>query len=388
MKVTEVEVFVVGQGRPWLYCAARTDEGITGYGEFGTGEFPRGLPGLLEDLAHGFVIGKDPTPVDKIALDMYRATRQSSYGATQMAIAGLELALWDIKGKVLGVPVHTLFGGPYREKQRVYFSHLGTYRARGAERMGKPPLRTMNDLADCAREAVELGYTAFKTNLIFPGDPANVIAQGFRGPVHDQTATTELIRHAEAQIGAMRDAVGPDIDICLDINFNFKPQEAIRLARALEPFDLYWLEIDDQNPRALATLRAAAPMPICSGEQLQTPRQYHPFFEHRSMDVVKVDVQYQGFSASKKVADLAETYELNIAPHNFNSHLATYQSLNLTAVSSNVRIMESDVDAAPYRDELITKIPEVVNGYIEIPTAPGWGADLDEDAARRHAWSG
>ena len=90
---------------------------------------------------------------------------------------------------------------------------LGTYRARGAERMGKPPLRTMNDLADCAREAVELGYTAFKTNLIFPGDPANVIAQGFRGPVHDQTATTELIRHAEAQIGAMRDAVGPDIDI-------------------------------------------------------------------------------------------------------------------------------------------------------------------------------
>ncbi|MCZ6889461.1 MAG: mandelate racemase/muconate lactonizing enzyme family protein, partial [Gammaproteobacteria bacterium] len=360
---------------------------ITGYGEFGTGEFPRGLPGLVEDLAQSFVIGQDPGPVDKLALDMYRATRGASYGATQMAIAGLELAMWDIKGKALGVPVHTLFGGPFRKTQRVYYSHLGTYRARAAERMGVAPLRTMQDVADCAVEAVELGYTAFKTNLIFPGDPATVIAQGFRGPEHDQNATTALIRHAERQMGAMRDAVGPDIDILLDINFNFKPNEAIRLARALEPYDLYWLEIDNQAPAALAALRNAAPMPITSGEQLQTPRQYHPYFQAGAMDVAMIDVQYQGFGASKKTADLAETYEINIAPHNFNSHLATYQSLNLTAASSNVRIMESDVDSMPWRDEIITRIPEVVNGEMAVPSAPGWGADLDEDAARRNAWT-
>ncbi len=128
-------------------------------------------------------------------------------------------------------------------------------------------------------------------------------------------------------------------------------------------------------------------MPITSGEQLQTPRQYHPYFQAGSMDVVMIDVQYQGFGASKKTADLAETYEINIAPHNFNSHLATYQSLNLTAASSNVRIMESDVDSMPWRDEIVTKIPEVVNGEIAVPMSPGWGADLDEEAARRNAWT-
>ena len=128
-------------------------------------------------------------------------------------------------------------------------------------------------------------------------------------------------------------------------------------------------------------------MPITSGEQLQTPRQYQPFFQLQAMDTAMIDVQYQGFSASKKTADLAETYEINVAPHNFNSHLATYQSLNLVAAASNVRIMESDVDAMPWRDELITKIPEVVGGEMPIPTEPGWGADLDEDAARRNAWT-
>ena len=388
MKVIEVETFVVDGGRrPWFYSAVRTDEGLTGYGEFGSWEFPRGLPALVQDLAE-FVIGHDPTAVDKIWLDMYRATRQAPYGATTMAMAGIELALWDLKGKSLGVPVHQLLGGPFRERQRVYWSHLGSYRAANPELYGAKPLRSMADLAACAVEAVEAGYTAFKTNLIFPGEPARLISQGFLGPEHDQELSTELIRHAVTQIGAMRDAVGPEIDICLDINFNFKPQAAIPLARALEPFGLYWLEIDSQDPHALAQLRASTPTPICSGEQLETVRQYRPYFELHAMDTVKVDVQYQGFMAAKRVADLAELYELNIAPHNFNGHLATYQSLNLTAAASNVRIMEADHDAAPWRDELVSAPPTVEGGYIAIPTAPGWGTDLNEEIARRHAWGG
>jgi galactonate dehydratase len=390
MKISGVETFAVNTGfrprRPWLFCAVRTDEGLTGYSEFGCDGITRGLQGLVQDLAERLV-GKDPTAVDKHALDLYRYTRQASYGATQMAIAGLELALWDLAGKALGVPVWRLFGGPHRERQRVYWSHCATYRVENWQLFGVKPLRTMADLAAAAREVVGRGYSAFKTNIIWPGDPARRISQGRVGP-HDQLATRDIIDQAAAQIATMREAVGPDVDICLDVNVNFKPVEAIRLGRALEPYNLFWLEIDNQDARALAGLRAAIRTPICGGEQLLTARQYRPYFEAQALDVVMVDVQWQGFSAAKKVADLAELYELNVAPHNYNGHLSTFQSLNLCAAVSNVKIMESDPDAVPLRDELFTRLPEIKDGQMAIPTAPGWGTDLNEAAARQHAWSG
>ncbi len=390
MKISGIETFVVDTGfsprRPWLFCAVRTDQDLTGYGEFGCDGITRGLVGLVRDLGDR-LIGKDPTAVEKHYVDLYRHVRQASYGATQMAIAGLELAMWDLAGKALGVPVWRLMGGPHRERQRVYWSHNATYRVENWNLFGKKPLLTMADVADCAREASARGYTALKTNIIWPGDPARRITQGRTGP-HDQLAAREIIEQARTQIAAVREAVGPAFDICLDVNVNFKPNEAIKLARALEPYDLFWLEIDNQDPDALAQLKASTRVPICGGEQLLTVRQYRPFLERHAMDVIMVDVQWQGFSAAKKVADLAETYEINVAPHNYNGHLSTFQSLNLVASVSNVKIMESDPDAVPIRDELFTAVPEVKDGWMTIPTAPGWGTDLNEKTATKYAWRG
>ena len=148
------------------------------------------------------------------------------------------------------------------------------------------------------------------------------------------------------------------------------------------------MEIDNQDPESLAQLKAAQRTPICSGEQLLGLRQYHPYFKLHAMDTVKVDVQWQGFSQAKKVAELAEVYEMNIAPHNYNSHLSSFQSLNLTAAVSNVRIMESDVDSSPWRDEITTQVPEIEHGFMTIPTGPGWGCDLNEEAAKKYAFEG
>lgn len=387
MKVTDIETFVVDGGtRPWMFCAVRTDEGITGYSEFGESAFTHGMPGLVQDLSP-LILRKDPRAVEKLYMDMYRATRAAPHGATGMAIAGIELALWDVKGKHAGMPVYELVGGPFRSRQRVYWSHLATYRARDYALYGADPLKTWDDVANCAREAVDKGYEVFKTNIVFPGEDASAISQGRSGPEHDQLAEYDLIAHAVAQISAMREAIGPRIGICLDINFNFKTQGAIALARALERFNLFWLEIDNQDPEALLQLKQSTTIPITSGEQLQTVRQYLPYFQHHAMDTVKVDVQWQGFAPAKKVADLAEVYELNIAPHNFNGHLSTFQSLNLTASVSNVRIMESDPDAPPWRDDLFTKLPEISGGYMTIPSDAGWGTDLNEEEARRRAWN-
>jgi L-alanine-DL-glutamate epimerase-like enolase superfamily enzyme len=186
----------------------------------------------------------------------------------------------------------------------------------------------------------------------------------------------------------MREAVGPDIDILLDINYNFKTEGAIAIGRALEEYELYWMEIDNQDPDALLQLKMQQRTPITTGEQLLGLRQYQPYFRKHAMDTVKVDVQWQGFSQAKKVAELAEVYEMNIAPHNYNSHLSSFQSLNLTAAVSNVRIMESDVDSAPWRDEITTNSPEIKDGYMTIPTAPGWGTELDEAAAKKYEFKG
>src|SRR5206468_11580980 len=263
MKITGIETFVVSNGftppRPWHFCAIRTDAGLTGYSEFGSDGITRGLVGLVQDLGQRLV-GKDPTAVEKHYVDLYRVVRQAPYGATQQPIAGIELARWELAGKALGVPVYKLMGGPHRERQWVYWSHLATYRAHNWKLLGVKPLKTMQDVADAAREAPARGYTVFKTNIVWPGEPARNITQGRLGP-HDQVATRDIVKHAVTQIAAMREAVGPDVGICLDINVNFKPSEALRVGRALEPYDLFWLEIDNQDPHALAQLKSSVRAP-------------------------------------------------------------------------------------------------------------------------------
>jgi len=147
-----------------------------------------------------------------------------------------------------------------------------------------------------------------------------------------------------------------------------------------------WLEVDLYDERALREVKDAASMPICSGENLYGLRGYRPAFEARAMDVVMIDVPWNGFAQSKKIADLAETYELNIAPHNYYSHLSTLHSAHLCASVPNVRIMEIDVDDVPWKDELVDHPPVVVDGRLAIPSRPGWGADLVEPVAAKHVW--
>jgi galactonate dehydratase len=386
MKITAVETITVDGGtHPWQFCAVRTDGGLTGYSEIGTEAILHGIEGLVRDFG-ARLIGQDPGPIERIYTDLYRLMWQAPFGATLVAIAGIELALWDLKGKALGVPVHALLGGPTRERQRVYWSHLASARARHHALFGVRPIRTLDDVADCAREAVAKGYSALKTNVIMLDDaPDGRAAAATRT---DRVMTTARIRQAERQIAAIRDAVGQDVDVCLDVGSSVKPPDALRLAKALEPYDLFWLEIDNQDPGALAALRAATSIPITSGETLQAPRQFLPFFQARAMDTAMIDIRYQGFAESRRVADLAAVYDLNVAPHNFNGHLCTFQSLHLTASIANVRIMEFDVDAAPWRDDLFTHVPEVEDGEMVVPQRPGWGTDLREDVARAHPWRG
>ncbi len=388
MKITNIETFVVDAGwRPWIFVKVETDEGITGYGECSDGRNPNGVVGTIKDLTP-LLIGRDPRAYEMRFWDMIRGSRQSPGGIAAKGIAGIECALVDIKAKALGISVVELFGGPTRDDVRVYWSHCGSSRARNYELIGVPPLRTMDDIAALGREVVEKGFTALKTNIVIPGDPASVYFPGFsNGPgTTDGNVTPQLLRHIETLIGTFREAVGPDVGINLDLNFNFKPEACMRIAKVLEPFDMLWLEIDMYDHAALRQIKDSTTTKICTGENLYYMREYLPYFECRAADVFMIDVPWNGFAPSKKIGDLANVFHLNVAPHNYYSHLATYMSASLCAVLPNVRIMEIDIDDVPWKDDLTTYVPEIVDGNMKIPTRPGWGTELNEEAIKAHLW--
>ncbi|MDP7280882.1 MAG: mandelate racemase/muconate lactonizing enzyme family protein [Candidatus Poribacteria bacterium] len=388
MKITEITTYVVDAGwRPWIFIQIDTDQGITGFGECSDGRNPRAVVGAIEDMKP-LLIGRDPRAYEMRFWDMIRGTRQSPGGIAAKGIAGIELALVDIKARALGISVVELFGGPTREEVRLYWSHCGTTRARHYQLLGTPPLETMDDIAALGREVVSKGFTALKTNIVMPGDPASVYFTGFGGEpgTTDGAVSKRLLTHIETLIGTLRDAVGPEVDINLDLNFNFKPEACMRIAQVLEPFDLLWLEIDMYDHQAIRQIKDSTSTKICTGENLFYMREFIPYFESRAADIFMIDVPWNGFSQSKKIGDLAEVYQLNVAPHNYYSHLASFISASLCAVLPNVRILEIDIDDVPWKNDLVTTVPEISDGYMNVPTTPGWGTDLNLESIQDHLW--
>ena len=388
MKIASVDCTVVDAGwRPWVFVKVETDSGITGYGECSDGKNPWGVAGTVEDMKP-LLMGTDPRAFEMRFWDMIRGSRQSPGGIAAKGIAGIECALVDIKAKDLGISVVELFGGPTRERVRLYCSHCSTSRARHPELLGTPPLRSMEDISALGREVVDRGYTALKTNIVIPGDPATTYFPGFAsGPgTTDQTLGHGILAQIETLIATFRESVGDRADICLDLNFNFKPEACVRIARALEPYDLMWLEIDMYDPRALLQIKESTSIPICTGENLYYMRDFIPYFDLHAADVFMVDIPWNGFSQSKKVGDLADVYQLNMAPHNYYSHLSSFMGASLCAVLPNVHIMEIDVDDVPWKDDLVTIQPQIESGHMIVPSGPGWGTDLNWDQALEHPW--
>ena len=387
MKIVDIESFVFDAGwQSWTFVKVSTDEGVTGWGECSVPRGPFAVAGAVEDIKN-ILIGTDPRAYEMRFADMARLNIQGPLGVRAQAAAGVELALIDIKARALGISVVELFGGPTREDLRLYWSHCGTTRALYPQ-MGKPPIRSMADVHALGKEVVASGYNALKTNILLPGNPSSAHFHGFGGGpgTTDQVANNAMLSHIETLIGTFRDAVGPKIDICLDLNFNFKPESCIRIARMLEPYKLMWLEIDMYSPEAMKDIRMSSRTPLCTGENFIYMREFLPYFQNRSADVFMVDVPWVGFSQSKKIGELAQVFEFNMAPHNYYSHLSTFISASLCAVLPNVHIMETDVDELPIKSELMTNLPEIVNGRMKIPTGPGWGTEIREDVLRAHPW--
>jgi len=386
MRIERIEDLHCDAGwRTWSFLKITTDEGVAGWSEYNESYGSKGLTAVIKKLAEP-LIGLDPRPVEPITAMLYAKTRQAPGGLIQQAIAAIENALVDVKARTLGVPVAELLGGPVRDRLRLYWSHCGSYRIDHAEVMGRPPLRSLDDVRALAAEVKEQGFDALKTNIFcFDRGAPYMHMPGFtRTPGWPAlNVDRRLLRAIEAQMAAFRDGAGDDVDLLLDLNFNFKTEGYLEVARAIEPYDLMWLEIDSFDPQGLALIRRSSHTPIASCESLFGRRQFVPFLDARAMDVAIVDVPWNGILESMKIAAMAEAFEVNCAPHNFYGNLSSAMSAHFSAAIPNFRIMEIDVDDVPWKDEVASP-PVIENGHLVLSDAPGWGIEIDEAAIRAH----
>ena len=385
MKIKTVETLQADAGwRMFSFLKITTDDGIVGWSEFNESFGSAGLSDVIR-LLSPVLIGRDPRMYEQVTQHLHVLTRQSRGGLNQQAIAAIENALLDVTGKAYGVPVAALFGGPRRERIPVYWSHFGTYRVRSAALMGVKPIANYDDLARHAEEVKALGFRGLKTNIM---PVANGTLTSYV-PGFGRTAgwpelnwDNRLMAGVTEQLLAIRAAVGPEMGIHLDVNFNFKTEGFKRIAEAVAPANLTWLEIDTHDAPALAEIKRSAPCPIASCETLHGRREFKPFLDHYATDVAIIDVIWNGLYESLKIAAMADVYEVNVAPHNFYGHLCSAISATFSALVPNFRVMELDLDSAPWRDEFYDVVPVIENGDFILPRGPGWGINVNEQAVR------
>lgn len=383
MKITKVTVFHVhpiqsapgdGYQRPIL-LRIDTDEGIYGVGEVGMAYGTGGTAavGIVCDYGRR-ILGMDPMQNEQIFEKLMKTTFWGQGGGTVIfgGMSGIDLALWDIKGKKLGVPVYQLLGGKCRDELRAYASQT---------QLSWSPVRkicvTPEDYAREAVVAVEAGYDAIKTDVLWFDDRG--VANGFKveGPL-----SPKILRTATQRVRAMREAVGPDVDIMIENHAKTDTVAGIQLGRALEEFDIMFYEEPNTtlNPKLAKTVKDALNIPIASGERIYTRWGYVPFFEDRSIDVIQPDLgTCGGITETKKVCDMAHAYDITVQVHTAGTAVAGAAALHLETAIPNFCIHEHHQKAMmPQYIELCKYDYQPVNGRIKAPDLPGLGQDLTE----------
>jgi galactonate dehydratase len=359
MKITDVKTFVVGNPwKNWVFVKVYTDEGLTGLGEATGGLSTKPHVGDVEELRR-FVMGEDPRHPDKLWRKMYLGR----YAHVTRGMNGIELACWDILGKSLGVPVWQLLGGKHRDRLRVYAN--GWYQGP----------RDPAFFADEAVKLVERGYTAMKF------DP-------FGGAFRQIDRKSE--RLSIDIVRAVRDAVGPDVDLCIEAHERFTVTHAIRIGRALAEFTPMWLETPVNSSDIAATIevaKAIAPVPVATGEQFTRAGMFIDLLATKVVDIVQPEVLGLGMASIKKACGIAEGAEALVAAHQAQSPLCTAINAHLHASISNFLIHENfDDSLEPWTWDLLEGTPRVVDGYLTVPDKPGWGVELNEGEAAKHPY--
>jgi len=359
MKITRINSLPVwGGGRNYFFVQVETDEGITGVGEAGVTWRELAVAEVVNHLAP-LLIGEDPRRIEHLWQRMFRGGFFPAGRIACAAISAIDIALWDILGKALNVPVYQLLGGRVRDRV-VCYPHTG----------GASPA----DLAARSRQLVEEGWKFIRFGLPAEGEVLE---------------PSRAVRAAIAQFAAVREAVGEEIEIILDIHTRLDPPDAVALCRALEPYRPYFLEdpLRSENPASFHALRGHVAAPLAAGEQFATKWEFRELIEEELINYARVDVCIVGgLTEARKIAGWCETHYIQLAPHNPLGPVSAAACLHLDLAASNFGVQEMPRRPSTSLTDVCPVQIDWADGYLLPPTRPGLGIEFDAAAARAHPY--
>lgn len=380
MKITAIKTAAsLGHGMH-LWIKIETDEGITGLGECVHGGTQ--AIAIIQHL-RDHLIGRDPMQIDALFEELRRrhVFEGGFAGALITALTGIEIALWDVKGKALGVPIYELLGGKFRDKIRVY-----------ADCQVEPDMDRV-EIQRVVDEVLERGFTALKIDLDIGAYSERRVSSA--DPLFDRFNYTASEREHERMVELVDmvvQAAGKDVAVAADLHTRLDVSSAIRLARALEPYHLLWLEepVPPENVAAMREVKRATSTPICAGENLYLRHGFRDLIVQQAVDIVMPDIpKCGGLSECRKIANLAELYYMPFAPHNVASPIGTMASSHVCATIPNFLVLEFHWLHRDYWTTIISDKADIIQGgYITVSDRPGIGLELDETVAREHQYPG
>lgn len=371
MKITKIETHVChARMRNWVFVKVLTDQpGLYGWGEATLEWHTRGVVGSIEDLAE-LIVGEDPRRIEHIWQMMYRQHFWHGNGVVRStAISGIDIALWDIKGKIANMPCSQLWGGPVRDYIRTY-CHLG---GGNLEDFYRTAAEDAGRFAELAQQAVEEGFTAMKTMAVPPTMPIEGL---------------KPIRTAEAAVAAMRDAAGDEIDLMVDCHARPSPAMGMKFAKALDPYGLYFLEEPcwPESVDGLAAINASVSTPIATGERVTNSAAFRDLFAARACEICQLDITHcGGLSEARRIAAIADSHRIALAPHNPQGPVSTAASLEFGFSQPSYIICETVHEDVPWRQDIVEHGVAVdPDGRIVRPNdRPGLGIEINEEEVRK-----
>ena len=368
MKISEIRTAEVRGHGYSCFVRIGTDVGLVG-----TGECIHGGAGIQQIIAElgRVILGEDPMNVDRLYEKMRRAHvfNGANAGHLVTALTGIEIALWDLVGRAVGLPVYALLGGQFRDKVRLYADcHAGGDDSPGAN-------------AAKAAEVVEMGFDAIKFDLDDMRSPDKKDA-------FNHTVSRKELDRMVAKVAAIREAVGPYVDVAMDLHGRYDAPSGARIAQALEPYDLMWLEepVPPENIDAMREIKASTRTPICAGENLYLRWGFKDLLEKQAVDIIMPDLpKCCGLSEGKKIANMAEVYYVPFAPHNVCGPLGTVASAHCCAAVPNFFVLEWHWLERPHWHDLVVVDPPLIqDGAITLTDQPGLGVELNMEAAEKY----
>ena len=369
MKVEEIRSYSVADsdGRRYLIVKVETEEGIYGLGEVGIRWWGAAIERAIEHLSE-IVVGQDPFSTERLWQHMFRGSFFPADKVYTCAISAIDIALWDIKGKALGIPVYKLLGGPVRDKVVCYPHTQG---------------RTNEELVRNCENAVQEGWKFVRWGLPETGAFRYGGTEGHLEPVRS-------IRIAEEQMALVREAVGPDVNVCFDVHTRLDTAHSIALCKALEPYRPFFIEdpLRSENPASYRTLARHVSVPIAAGEQWASKWAFREVIEEELINYARIDLCIVGgLTEALKITHWCETHYIDIAPHNPLGPVSAAACVALCMASTNVGVQEMPRRPGSFARDLFPKQVRWREGYAYAPDVPGLGVDFDEQVAKERGAS-